>query len=295
MAALQTFSTTPTRSSRSSIPVAQRARPDPRTRSTSCRRTSTIAVRAARPARVGVEHGPAGDRGRPEGPQPERRCSTSWGRSSSSSTRSWCGCRCHQQLISDFISDGGASFFGARPRSPATASATTCASSRPAGPGDAVVWLRTGTLDNRGNDLPGPAVAAGRKLRTGDLSPGNLPAWDCKNVGKGTGPQPLHAVQRRPARRPVLLGGSRRCRARPPGSTSRTSPRPRTRRSRPAGARPPRAARRPAGARPPRRRRSPALASASRVRSARRAAASASSRRPSSSRPVSIAVRARTP
>ena len=92
----------------------------------------------------------------------------------------------HQQLISDFISNGGASFF---PRTTTFGGNGTGHYLRQFGPeGPETLSLAPNrSSDNRGNDYPAPLWLPSGDYAHQDFQYGNLPAWDCKNVGKGTG------------------------------------------------------------------------------------------------------------
>ncbi len=92
----------------------------------------------------------------------------------------------HQQLISDFISQGGT----------AIAATTTSFSGgsvghylrqfSPAGP-ETLSFAPNRDPNNRGNTYPPPLWLADPRVSTN----GNFPAWDCKNTGKpGDGSQP---------------------------------------------------------------------------------------------------------
>jgi phospholipid/cholesterol/gamma-HCH transport system substrate-binding protein len=88
----------------------------------------------------------------------------------------------HQQLISDFITAGGASLF---PRTTTFGAAGTGHYLRQFGPtGNETLSLESKRdPNNRGNTYPAPLW-----LPTGtpnDFKVGNLPAWDCKNTGAG--------------------------------------------------------------------------------------------------------------
>jgi hypothetical protein len=112
----------------------------------------------------------------------------------------------HQQLISDFISQGG------------TAMAATTASFSgggighylrqfsPTGP-ETLSFAPNRNPNNRGNTYPPPLWLADPR----DATLGNFPAWDCKNTGKpGDGSQPASGP---PAPAP---GSSEACWVAPP-------------------------------------------------------------------------------
>jgi phospholipid/cholesterol/gamma-HCH transport system substrate-binding protein len=93
----------------------------------------------------------------------------------------------HQQLISDFISDGGASFFARTSTFGGNGTGHYLRQFGPAGP-ESVSLAPNRSADNRGNDYPAPLWLPSGNYAQKDFQYGNLPAWDCKNVGKGTGP-----------------------------------------------------------------------------------------------------------
>ncbi|MFL5823960.1 MAG: MlaD family protein [Solirubrobacteraceae bacterium] len=96
---------------------------------------------------------------------------------------SWLGM--HQQLISDFITAGGASLF---PRTPSFGGHGTGHYLRqfgPTGP-ETLSFQPTRDPNNRGNTYPEPLWLPSGERR--DFTFGNLPAWDCRNTGaKGSG------------------------------------------------------------------------------------------------------------
>lgn len=88
----------------------------------------------------------------------------------------------HQQLISDFISNGGASLF---PRTTSFGGNGTGHYLRQFGPTGPETLSLSPTRDsnNRGNTYPPPLwLPAGMAA---DFTKGDLPAWDCKNSGAG--------------------------------------------------------------------------------------------------------------
>lgn len=91
----------------------------------------------------------------------------------------------HQQLISDFITAGGASLF---PRTPSFGQYGTGHYLRQFGPSgnETLSFQPTRDPNNRGNTYPEPLwLPAGEPK---DFTLGNLPAWDCRNTGaKGSG------------------------------------------------------------------------------------------------------------
>jgi phospholipid/cholesterol/gamma-HCH transport system substrate-binding protein len=92
----------------------------------------------------------------------------------------------HQQLISDFISDGGPSFFARTTTFGGNGIGHYLRQFGPSGP-ETLSLSPTRSSDNRGNDYPAPLWLPSGNYATNDFAFGNLPAWDCKNVGSGTG------------------------------------------------------------------------------------------------------------
>jgi phospholipid/cholesterol/gamma-HCH transport system substrate-binding protein len=112
---------------------------------------------------------------------------------------SWLGY--HQQLISDFITDGGASFFA---RTASVAHQCTyhgqlwnCNGTghylrqfSPSGPETfSFQGQQTGRdANNRGNTYPAPLWLPSGNYGPSDFANGDMPAWDCRNTGaKGNG------------------------------------------------------------------------------------------------------------
>jgi phospholipid/cholesterol/gamma-HCH transport system substrate-binding protein len=93
----------------------------------------------------------------------------------------------HQQLISDFISDGGASFFARTTTFGGNGVGHYLRQFGPTGP-ETLSLAPSRSSDNRGNDYPAPLWLPAGNYATNDFKYGNLPAWDCKNVGAGTPP-----------------------------------------------------------------------------------------------------------
>jgi virulence factor Mce-like protein len=93
----------------------------------------------------------------------------------------------HQQLISDFISDGGGSFFGRTSTFGGSGTGHYLRQFGPAGP-ETLSFATTRDSNNRGNTYPAPLWLPSGDYAAKDFSYGNLPAWDCKNAGKGSGP-----------------------------------------------------------------------------------------------------------
>jgi hypothetical protein len=93
----------------------------------------------------------------------------------------------HQQLISDFISDGGAAFFARTQTAGGSGTGHYLRQWGPSGP-ETLSFSQTRSSDNRGNTYPAPLWLPSGNYATPDFANGNLPAWDCKNVGNGTGP-----------------------------------------------------------------------------------------------------------
>ncbi|HEY1524422.1 MAG TPA: MlaD family protein [Solirubrobacteraceae bacterium] len=91
----------------------------------------------------------------------------------------------HQQLISDFITAGGASLF---PRTPSFGQSGTGHYLRQFGPSgnETLSFQPTRDPNNRGNTYPEPLWLPAGERR--DFTLGDLPAWDCRNTGaSGTG------------------------------------------------------------------------------------------------------------
>ena len=93
----------------------------------------------------------------------------------------------HQQLISDFISDGGPGFFARTSTFGGNGVGHYLRQFGPAGP-ETLGLAPTRDSGNRGNDYPAPLWLPSGNYAQADFAAGNLPAWDCKNVGNGTGP-----------------------------------------------------------------------------------------------------------
>jgi phospholipid/cholesterol/gamma-HCH transport system substrate-binding protein len=97
----------------------------------------------------------------------------------------------HQQLTSDFISDGGASFFARTATFGGNGTGHYLRQFGPSGP-ETLSLSQTRDANNRGNDYPS-------SLWLGQIFPGTpgkpvndwgLPAWDCRNTGaSGNGQQ----------------------------------------------------------------------------------------------------------
>ena len=137
----------------------------------------------------------------------------------------------HQQLISDFISDGGASFFARTTTFGGNGTGHYLRQFGPSGPGDAVARAEP-ELGQPRQRLPGAAVAAVRQLRAAGLPVRQPAGVGLQERRQGQRPEPVHAVERGAAGGSSRAGSSRRCRA-PLGSTrSRTSRRRSTRVSR---------------------------------------------------------------
>jgi phospholipid/cholesterol/gamma-HCH transport system substrate-binding protein len=91
----------------------------------------------------------------------------------------------HQQLLSDFITAGGASLF---PRTTTFGNIGTGHYLRQFGPSgnETLSFQPTRDPNNRGNTYPEPLWLPPGEPR--DFTMGNLPAWDCRNTGaKGSG------------------------------------------------------------------------------------------------------------
>ena len=95
----------------------------------------------------------------------------------------------HQQLISDFISQGGAAFFARTTTFGGNGTGHYLRQFGPSGP-ETLSFSSAGGRDsnNRGNTYPAPLWLPSGNYATNDFKYGNLPAWDCKNAGKGSGP-----------------------------------------------------------------------------------------------------------
>jgi virulence factor Mce-like protein len=93
----------------------------------------------------------------------------------------------HQQLISDFISDGGASFFARTSTLGGNGTGHYLRQFGPSGP-ETLSFAPTRDANNRGNTYPAPLWLPSGNYVGKDFAYGNLPAWDCKNAGKGSGP-----------------------------------------------------------------------------------------------------------
>src|SRR5947209_2715891 len=92
----------------------------------------------------------------------------------------------HQQLISDFISDGGASFFARTNSFGGNGVGHYLRQWGPSGP-ETLSFTSAGGRDtnNRGNTYPAPLWLPSGNYAQQDFAKGNLPAWDCRNTGAG--------------------------------------------------------------------------------------------------------------
>jgi virulence factor Mce-like protein len=93
---------------------------------------------------------------------------------------SWLGL--HQQLISDFISNGGASFFARTTAFGGNGTGHYLRQFGPSGP-ETLSFATKRDQNNRGNTYPPPLwLPSGTPA---DFPNGSLPAWDCKNSSTG--------------------------------------------------------------------------------------------------------------
>jgi virulence factor Mce-like protein len=90
----------------------------------------------------------------------------------------------HQQLISDFITNGGMGFFA---RTTSFGNSGTGHYLRQFGPTGPETLSLNPKRDpnNRGNTYPAPLWLPSGNYGPRDFSNGNLPAWDCRNTGAG--------------------------------------------------------------------------------------------------------------
>ncbi len=88
----------------------------------------------------------------------------------------------HQQLISDFISDGGASLFARTTSLGGNGTGHYLRQFGPTGP-ETVSLSSTRDSNNRGNTYPPPLWLPSGNPE--DFTKGDMPAWDCKNTGAG--------------------------------------------------------------------------------------------------------------
>jgi len=88
----------------------------------------------------------------------------------------------HQQLISDFISDGGPGFFARTSTFGGNGTGHYLRQFGPSGP-ETLSFSPTRDKNNRGNDYPAPLWLPSGNYAGPDFAFGNLPAWDCKNTG----------------------------------------------------------------------------------------------------------------
>jgi ABC-type transporter Mla subunit MlaD len=90
----------------------------------------------------------------------------------------------HQQLISDFITDGGASFFARTTSFGNSGTGHYLRQFGPTGP-ETLSFQPTRDPNNRGNTYPAPLWLPSGSYAPQDFGNGNLPAWDCRNTGAG--------------------------------------------------------------------------------------------------------------
>jgi phospholipid/cholesterol/gamma-HCH transport system substrate-binding protein len=111
----------------------------------------------------------------------------------------------HQQLISDFVSNGGPSFFART--SPSTGTGHYLRQFGPTGP-ETLSLAPNRDSANRGNTYPS-SLWLGQIFNAGGRFPGDwgLPAWDCKNTG-GDHPSITSGPNAQPAcwTQPILPG-----------------------------------------------------------------------------------------
>ncbi len=92
----------------------------------------------------------------------------------------------HQQLVSDFISQGGATLAATTTSFSGNSLGHYLRQFSPAGP-ETLSFAPNRDANNRGNTYPPPLWLADPN----DAAKGNFPAWDCKNTGKpGDGSEP---------------------------------------------------------------------------------------------------------
>jgi phospholipid/cholesterol/gamma-HCH transport system substrate-binding protein len=88
----------------------------------------------------------------------------------------------HQQLISDFISNGGASLFARTASFGGDGTGHYLRQFGPTGP-ETLSFSPTRDSGNRGNTYPSPLWLPSGSPE--DFTNNNIPAWDCKNTGAG--------------------------------------------------------------------------------------------------------------
>lgn len=102
----------------------------------------------------------------------------------------------HQQLISDFISAGGAGLFDRTTSFSGSGTGHYLRQIGPSGPETLSFSASGRDANNRGNNYPEPLWLPAGEIR--DFTNNNLPAWDCRNSGytapagqpEGTNPNP---------------------------------------------------------------------------------------------------------
>ncbi len=90
----------------------------------------------------------------------------------------------HQQLISDFITNGGMGFFGRTTSFGNSGTGHYLRQFGPTGP-ETVSLSPKRDPNNRGNTYPAPLWLPAGNFAARDFANGNLPAWDCRNTGAG--------------------------------------------------------------------------------------------------------------
>ena len=88
----------------------------------------------------------------------------------------------HQQLISDFITDGGMGFFARTTSFGNNGTGHYLRQFGPVGP-ETLSLQPTRDPNNRGNTYPAPLWLPSGSYGPRDFTNGNLPAWDCRNTG----------------------------------------------------------------------------------------------------------------
>jgi hypothetical protein len=84
----------------------------------------------------------------------------------------------HQQLVSDFISQGGATLAGTTTAFSGGGIGHYLRQFSPTGP-ETLSFAANRDMNNRGNTYPPPLWLSGRDVAVN----GNFPSWDCKNTG----------------------------------------------------------------------------------------------------------------
>jgi phospholipid/cholesterol/gamma-HCH transport system substrate-binding protein len=92
----------------------------------------------------------------------------------------WLGC--HQQLISDFITNGGASLFARTTSFGGNGTGHYLRQFGPIGPETLSLQAKRDP-NNRGNTYPAPLWLPSGNFAARNFAHGNIPAWDCRNTG----------------------------------------------------------------------------------------------------------------